>query len=350
MDFAKIRSLLFFALLVLVTIGFFILFRPFFYPIFWAAVIASIFYPLYRRLVKMIKSPALSSTLIMVLVFIIIVIPLTMVGGLVIRESISLYNYFDNNSVQIGQGVQNTLTWLQNHNYAQKLGIDQNVWIQKFSEFTKFISAYIFNSLKDLTQNSITFFVMFVLMFYTLYFFLKDGSKFLKLIMHLCPLGDRYEKILYEKFSSTALATIKSSLLVGAIQGTLGAILFYIVDIPGALIWGLLMTALCVLPIGSGFIWMPAGIILLITGQIWQGLLVLLVGTLVISTIDNLLRPVLIGKETAMHPVLILFSTLGGIAFFGLTGFLIGPIITSLLVAFWGMYDQHYKQELDNNK
>ena len=122
-------------------------------------------------------------------------------------------------------------------------------------------------------------------------------------------------------FTATALATIKGSIVVGGIQGVLSAVLFFLVGLPGAAILGVFTAALCILPIGSGFVWAPAGIILLVTGKIWQGLLVLLFGALVISTIDNLIRPILVGKETQMHPLLVLFSTLGGIMFFGITGF-----------------------------
>ncbi len=349
MDFSKVRSVIFFALLSLVTVGFIMLFKPFFYPIFWAAVIASIFYPLYKRIAKKTKSPRFSAGLILTIVFFIIVIPVTAIGSLVVKESIGLYSSIDENSARIGLNIQSAMSGLQNNQYIKYLQIDDSEWIQKFSEFTKIVSAFIFNSLTEFTQNSVTFLVMFLLMFYTLYFFLIDGARFLKLTMHLCPLGDHYEKILYEKFTFTALATLKSSLLVGAIQGLLGTLLFYFLGVQGAIIWGLLMTALCVLPIGSGFIWGPAGLVLLITGQVWQGIVMLSVGVLIISTIDNLLRPWILGKEASMHPLLVLFSTLGGIIFFGITGFIIGPIITALLVSFWEMYDDYYKRELDHN-
>lgn len=349
MDFSKIRSIIFFALLALVTISCIVLFKPFFYPIFWAAVIASIFYPLYKKFSKYTKMPRFSAALILIIVFFIIVIPVTAIGSLVVKESIGLYSSIDENSARIGSSIQSTLSGFQNNYYIKYLNINDSEWIQKFSEFTKIVSAFIFNSLTEFTQNSVAFLVMFLLMFYTLYFFLVDGARFLKLIMHLCPLGDRYEKILYDKFTFTALATMKSSLLVGVVQGFLGTLLFYFLGVQGAVIWGILMTALCVLPIGSGFIWGPAGIVLLMTGQIWQGVVMLLFGIFIISTIDNLLRPWILGKETSMHPLLVLFSTLGGIIFFGITGFIIGPIITALLVSFWEMYDDYYKRELDHN-
>ncbi|MFA6486067.1 MAG: AI-2E family transporter [Candidatus Magasanikbacteria bacterium] len=349
MDFSKVRSVLFFTLLIVVTIAFLVLFKPFFYPLFWAAVIASIFYPLFQKLKKRLKFPRLSALIIMLLVLVIIVVPVAGVGSLLVKESIGLYNSIDSNSAQINDSIQSTLSWLQNHPYIQKLGINQAEWVQKFSDIARVVSAYIFNGLKDFTQNSVVFLGMLVLMFYALYYFLIDGARFLRLAMHLCPLGDKHEKMLYDKFTATALATIKSSLLVGVIQGFLSTIVFIVAGLQGAVILGVITVALCVLPIGSGFIWGPTGIYLLITGRIWEGLLVLIFGVLVISTIDNLLRPLLVGQQAKIHPLLVLFSTLGGIAFFGITGFLIGPIITALLVSLWEMYDDYYKQDLDRN-
>ena len=185
-------------------------------------------------------------------------------------------------------------------------------------------------------------------MAYTLFYFIRDGEKFLRKIMYLCPLGDNHEVMFYNKFTSTARATLKGSLVIGIVQGLIGGLLFYFVGIKGALIWGLVMMALSIL-IGCYLVWVPAGIIMLLLGNLWQGIAILAVGVLIISTIDNIIRPWLVGKDTQMHPLLVFLSTLGGILVFGLTGFIIGPVITSLLMAFWEMYEHYYKTELDNN-
>jgi len=350
MEFNKIRLGIFFSLLAITSLGFLYLLQPFFYPIFWAAVIASIFYPIYKKIQSKIKKERLSSTIVLFLVILIIILPLTGIASLLVNESFELYNAIDNNKSQINQTIQETITWTNNNPYLERLNIDEAFWIDKFSEATKVVTSYIFTGLKSFTQNSIVFIVMFILMLYSLYFFLKDGEKLLKMVMHLCPLGDDKEKQLYEKFSKTAASTLKGTLVVGSIQGVLGGLMFAIVGIQSAAIWGVLMVALSVLPIGSGLIWFPAGIIMLITGNIWQGLFLIIFGTIVISTIDNFLRPVLIGKEMKLHPMLILFATLGGLIFFGFTGFVIGPIVASLLVTLWEMYNEYYKQDLDNNR
>ena len=185
---------------------------------------------------------------------------------------------------------------------------------------------------------------------YSLYFFFKDGPKILSRIMHLSPLGDQYEKMLYERFTSTARATLKGTFIVGSIQGIIGGILFWLTGVEGALIWGVIMIALSLIPgIGSFLIWMPTGIIMLALGNLWQGLTILLVGAFIISTIDNLIRPPLVGKDIQMHPLIVLFSTLGGIFLFGISGFVIGPVLAALFIAVMSIYEEHYKRELNDN-
>ncbi|PIT87540.1 MAG: hypothetical protein COU31_02265 [Candidatus Magasanikbacteria bacterium CG10_big_fil_rev_8_21_14_0_10_40_10] len=350
MDFAKLRDTLFFGLLVLVTLLFFYLIKPFAMPIFWAAVIASIFYPLYKILKKYLKLERVSIILTMVLVFVIIIIPAVFISSLLIRESINLYTAIDSNRSQIHTNITQTLYWLQNNSLTKDLNFNESFWLDKFSEVTKIVSSYIFTSLRQLTQDSLLFFAMFLITFYTLYYFLRDGEKMLKKLMYLSPLGDKNEEMLYKKFTSTARAAIKGTLIVGLIQGTLGGILFAVAGIQSALIWGVIMVLASIIPaMGTSVVWLPAGIIMIIVGDVWQGILILTFGAIVISTIDNFVRPILIGKDTQMHPLIILFSTLGGIIIFGISGFVIGPIIAALLFSLWEMYSHHYRRELGNN-
>jgi len=346
MKLTKVRIILFFSLLIVATIGFGYVLKPFFYPIFWAAVLASIFYPLYNKLLKKIKYKGLSSVIMIIFVFLIIILPLTGISSLLIKESIDIYTGIDNNRSEITQSMQKTFDWAKNNSLLQKINIDESFWIDKVSESAKALTAFIFTSVKNFTQNSVIFVFMFALMLYSLYYFFKDGKNFLETTMHLVPLGNKYEKILYTKFTETAFSALKGTLIIGGIQGLLGGLMFAFLGIQGAAIWGIIMVFLSILPTGPSLVWLPTAIILLINGQIWQGLTLLFFGLLVISVIDNLLRPILVGKETKLHPLLILFSTLGGIILFGFTGFIIGPILAALVVSMWNIYDDHYKEEL----
>ena len=171
----------------------------------------------------------------------------------------------------------------------------------------------------------------------------------LERVMQLSPLGDKYESMLYERFTSTARATLKSTFIIGGIQGFLGGILFWIAGLEGALVWGVIMAVLSIIPaVGPFIVWLPAGIIMLALGNGWEGLAIL-IGGFVISFVDNLLRPPLVGKDTEMHPLVVLFATLGGLLLFDVSGFVIGPILAALFLSVVSIYHYYYRNELQNN-
>lgn len=349
MDFKKVQTLFFFSMIIIFAITVLYIFQPFFYPIFWAAVIAITFYPTYLYLERFIKIPTLSALITLLIVVALVFIPLFVIGILLVNESALLYTKLAESN--LFGSVQNISTHLDQipliGPYLDQAGAQGSSYA---TSAAKNISLFLFNNIKDITQNSIRFILLFFVMIYTLFFFLKDGKRMLSRLMHLCPLGDTYEEMLYERFTSTARATLKGTIIIGIIQGALGGILFALTGIEGALIWGILMILLSLIPgIGSAIIWLPAGIIMLALGNVWQGVTILAVGMFVISLIDNLLRPALVGKDTQMHPVLILFSTLGGIALFGISGFIIGPVLTALFLAVVSIYEHYYKKELQNN-
>lgn len=348
LGFDKMRSAFFFGLIIVLAVAILYIIRPFFYPIFWAAVLAMLFYPVFGWINRFVKMPNLSALLTLILVIVIIFLPLTLISTLLIDESVNLYQmaagWNINGSFQI---LSDKLLQTPLAPFIEKA---QTEWASYAGDAAKSLSLFLFNNIKNITQNSLNFVFMLFIMLYSLFFFLKDGTVILKRLMHLSPLGDEQEKMLYEKFNSAARATLKGTFIVGAIQGTLAGLLFWITGVQGALIWGIVMVACAMIPaIGPSIIWFPAGVIMLLLGNVWQGLLILLVGLLVISTIDNFIRPKLVGNDIQMHPLLVLFSTLGGIMLFGISGFIIGPIVASLFVAIMAIYDHHYRNELQNN-
>ena len=331
----------FFVLLGLVTLLFLYLLKPFFFPLFWAVVIAGIFNPLYRRINRRLNHPSLSTILIFLVIAVIILLPAGVVGTLVFNESRQIYGMLSPDPKKIDMGFQNIIGLIADNPIADLFNIDKAVLIEKAAEVLRSVTNYIFVNLTTLTQNTLGLLVQFAIMFYALFFFVRDGEKFLRTAMRILPLGMGRERLLYNRFVATARSTLKVTLIIGGIQGILGGIVFLITDIEGALIWGLLMIIMAVVPVvGCTIIWGPAGILMLLSGHIWEGILILVTGVLVISTVDNLLRPVLIGKDVEMHPLLIFLSSLGGIILFGFSGFVIGPIITSMLLAIWTMYEE----------
>ena len=193
-----------------------------------------------------------------------------------------------------------------------------------------------------ITQNIFGFFLQFVVMLYCLFFFLRDGKQLIEGIIWVLPIGDEKERALIRRFESVARATVKGSLLVAILQGVIGGLLFWTVGIPAAMLWGVVMIFLSLLPVGSTIVWLPAAVILFFQGEIGRAIAILIVGSLVIGLADNILRPRLVGQDTKMPDYLILISTLGGITWFGLSGFVIGPIIAALFVTVWQMMGKEF--------
>jgi predicted PurR-regulated permease PerM len=346
MDFAKVRNYLVIALLIVVTGLFFWLLQFFAYPIFWAAVIAALFHPVYQRINRIFSHESVSASLSIVCVMVIILVPLSIVGTLVLKESVILYSDL-NNQGNVAGTLATINDTIKHHPLVARLNIDQTFITEKISELTNALLGNVFSTIKFITQNSLEFIGMFVLMLYTLFFFLRDGERLLQKIMRLSPLATRQELSLYRKFTLTASSTIRGMLVIGGIQGLLGGIALAIAGINSSVIWGILIVFTSIIPgVGTALVWIPAAIYLLLIGHIWQGIFVAVFCSLVVGTIDNILRPVLVGKAINIHPLIILLSTLGGIGVFGISGFLIGPIIASLFLAFWEMYEEYYRKEL----
>lgn len=337
----KIPMIIFFGLLGLTSLAFLYLLKPFFTPIFWAAVIAGIFKPLYDRLLQKFQSPNLGASLMLVLVILILLLPAAFIASLLVAESIHLYNSLSADKIATEQKVREFLNTLTNHPYLRQFDVEEQYLVGKFKEVLRSIANYIIVRLTDITQNTVWFLIQFGVMIYALFFFFRDGDRILKFTLKMCFLESGKGRILYENFIGTARATLKATIILGGLQGFSGGIIFYITGIEGAIIWGVLMVALAILPgIGCSIIWAPASVIMLLGGHIWEGVAILTFGVLVISLADNLLRPVLIGNDVELHPLLIFLSTLGGLFVFGLSGFVMGPIIASLFLAIWDIYDK----------
>jgi predicted PurR-regulated permease PerM len=231
--------------------------------------------------------------------------------------------------------------------YLRRFSIDATVVTNAMTNTAKAIAGFIFENIRDLTQNTVIFAAQFVIMLYTLFFFIRDGHLFLQFLFRLFPLGRDRGMTLSKSFSVTTRATLKVTLIIGGLQGLLGGLLFFFLGIKGALTWGVVMIFSSIIPgVGCSIVWIPAAIIMIILGHFWKGILIFAFGALVISMVDNFLRPLLLGHDEQMHPLLNFLSTLGGIMFFGLSGFVLGPVVSSLLLAFWKIYDEVYQNDV----
>jgi len=188
-------------------------------------------------------------------------------------------------------------------------------------------------------QGTFEFVVSFFIMLYLLFFFLRDGAELARKVRTAVPLEEGHKRRLQLKFNRVVRATVKGNLVVAVTQGALGGAIFWFLDIPSALLWAVLMGFLSLLPaVGAGIVWAPVAVYFLLSGMIWQGVVLGLFGVFVIGLVDNVLRPILVGKDTKMPDYMILISTLGGLAVFGLNGFVIGPLIAALFMSSWALF------------
>jgi predicted PurR-regulated permease PerM len=187
-------------------------------------------------------------------------------------------------------------------------------------------------------------------MLYLLFFFFRDGAKLSSIIMHHIPLGAGYETRLMERFSQTAQAVVKGTLAIAVLQGIIGGILFLSVGISNPVLWGVAMAVLSVVPLfGTALIWVPAALAMIFTGSLVSGIIIILVGAFVISVVDEFLRPILVGRGTKMPDALVLLAIIGGLATFGVSGFIIGPIIAALFLSLWSFFEERYRTDLLKN-
>ena len=348
MQFKNYNVYFFFAALIGISVLAYFVVKPFVVSFLIAAILAHLFAPMYNFLLKGVKRKGVSSFFSCLLIALLIVIPILVVLTLVVNEIQGILDKFSLNPDVVKNSIFVLGENLKSIPFLGQFDLEKNLNQESITLGIKSLSQ---NSLSILqgTYNGVAHFafVTFV-MFFSLFYLFIDGKSLVKKIMQLSPLRDKYEKVLISKFNSITRATIKGTTIIAIIQGLLGGILFFATGVPSPVILGILMTISSVIPsFGSGLVWLPVGILMLVFGYFPQGIIILLFGGLVISMIDNFIRPKLVGRDTQMHPLMILFSTLGGIALFGISGFIVGPVIMSLFVAFWDIYALEFKAQLE---
>lgn len=328
--------------LSIVTLAFFWILLPFYGAIFWGFILAVLFMPLNDYFLrKMPGKKNLSALLTLAICLLIVIIPLIIVAGSLVEESTHLYQKILTQRIDSDASFQHFVNQLPDWaiDLLTHSGISTFAELQK--EATRiFLLAgqYLGTRIFIIGQNVLDFTVAFFIMLYLLFFLLRDGRDLSTSIKNKIPLDDNQKTTLSTKFMGVIRATIKGNLVVALVQGGLGGLIFWFLGIEAALLWGAIMSVLSLLPAGSGVVWAPVAIYFLLTGSILKGIILLSFGILVIGLVDNFLRPLLVGKDTQMPDYLVLISTLGGMALFGLNGFVIGPMIAALFLTAWELF------------
>jgi len=306
-------------LLLILLLGFLYVIRMFILPVVLAAVFAGLFFPLFKKIQKLFKGKSsLASLVTCVLLLAGLLAPVYFIADQVAREAIDLYHIAEEKVQEtLALGEEGPLGWV-NENVLSKLpAMEDFDWQTSLTDILKSSGSIIADALKGTSSGTFKFIMDLFIVLFTMFYFFQDGDSLIRRIKQLSPLGHTYEDLLLERFKSVSGATIKGSLLLGLIQGVLGGLILWAFGIPSVLLWSVVMVLLSIVPMLGGWLVMyPAAIVKLAVGDIWQGIAIMLISTLVIGNIDNLLRPRLVGKDAGMHDLMIFFTTLGGIAVF----------------------------------
>jgi predicted PurR-regulated permease PerM len=335
----------FLIVVALTTIAFFWLIADFLMPVFWAAVLATVFFPIQRRYVtKLGGRRTLAAVATILTIVALVVLPLTLVGVAVTREAIQLADQVKSGEIDVRAPVRYVQRFMPIlTDFLDRFGLDVEALMQRLSTSALSVSQVIAAALLGFGQDILRITALFFVMLYILFFFLRDGRELVHTLIRVLPLGDARERRLLAKFRDVSLATIKGTLVVGVVQGAIGGILFWVLGVPAPVFWGAVMAIFSVLPaVGPGLVWGPAAIVFLALGAFVKAIVLVVGGVVVIGLVDNVLRPVLVGRETQMPDYLVLIATLGGIALFGVSGFVIGPVIAAFFLVVWEMFaDEH---------
>ena len=341
----------FILLLVLVTIAFFWILLPFYGAVFWAMVLAVVFSPLQERLLRRLGGRGnLAALLTLIICLLVAILPVIFITSAVVAEGTALYQKLESGELDAGAYVTSGIRMLPPSIQDQlaRVGISNLDGLrEQISKGAMAGSQYLATKVFAIGQGTFEFFVSFFVMLYLLFFLLRDGKELVHRIRSAIPLAGNTKRRLQIKFTRVVRATVKGNVVVAAVQGALGGFIFWTLGIYSPLLWGVLMAFLSLLPAaGAGIIWAPVAIYLMLSGSLAQGIILTAFGVLVIGLVDNILRPILVGKDTRMPDYLILISTLGGLALLGLNGFVIGPLVAALFVASWNLFGAKKKVRL----
>jgi len=311
----------------------------------WAIFIAIVFAPLQRRLLAALRGrSSLAALLTLSLIVLIVILPLAMLVASVLQEATALYTRARAGELQLAQYAERALAALPGwaRGLLERFGMGDIPALQaRMLALLSQSSQRITTGLVGFGQGTLDFLVSFFIMLYVLFFLLRDGAGLAGAIARKVPLQERHTRRLFTQFAVVVRATVKGNVVVALIQGALGGLAFWVLGLSGALLWATLMAILSLLPaVGAALVWGPVALYYLVTGALPQAIGLALWGVLVIGLVDNLLRPLLVGKDTAMPDYLVLVTTVGGIAVFGINGFVIGPLVAAMFLLAWDLLAQ----------
>ena len=327
-------------LIVAISAAFAWILLPLYGAILWAVIAAILFAPLYRRLSAALgRRPTLAALATVAIIVVMVILPLTLITASLVQEATGVYDRVRSGELSPTRYFQQVFDSLP----AWAAGLLERFGLANLGAVQERLSDEVMRGSQALAtrainigQSTFDFIVNLFVMLYLLFFLLRDGDGLFRRIRDAIPLRPEQRRNLAERFATVIRATVKGNIVVALVQGALGGMILWLLGIGAPVLWGAVMALLSLLPaVGAAIVWLPVGVYLLVTGAVWKGMVLIAFGMLVIGLIDNILRPILVGKDTQMPDYLVLLSTLGGIAVFGINGFVLGPVIAALFITIW---------------
>lgn len=338
-DLLERRSFL--ILLGLISLLFALVLRPFWSAIFWAMVVTVLFAPMQVRLLPRLGHRRTLTALITLLTLsVIVIIPVLALLSAFIQQGAAFYAMIESRQIEPAQFIDqvvNAVPFVPA--LMERTGVDTDSIRAYLASSATGISEIIAQQALAIGRNTVNFTVKLVLMLYLTFFLLRDGDRLLALMDAAVPLSETRKQLLFRKFVEVTRATVKGNLLVAMVQGALGGLIFWLLDIPAPILWAVVMAFLSMIPaVGAALVWAPVALYLYATGAWFDASVLVAYGALIIGLADNVLRPILVGRDTKLPDYIVLFSTMGGIALLGINGFVIGPLIAAVFLAFWNIF------------
>jgi predicted PurR-regulated permease PerM len=330
-----------FAVVVIgVTLAFFYLLGPYSGAILWAFVGAVLFEPMtHRAALRLGGRRTLAAAISMLVLLAGIVVPAIAIGIQLAQEVVKLYTQIESGQIDVNSMLHDMRSSLpESWNRAVA-----SYRLDDLSTLREMLGSSVTSGIQSITariisfgSSAVGFFAALGVMLYLLFFLLRDGRTYGAMVREALPLKPDLRDELIEHFLLVIRATMKGTVVVAIVQGLLGGIVFSLLGIPAAVLWGVLMGFFSLIPaLGTAIVWVPVAGYLLATGAVWQGVAMILCGVFIIGLVDNLLRPILVGRDTRLPDFVVLIATLAGLELFGLTGFVVGPVIAALFLTVW---------------
>ncbi len=344
----RLRQAFLLLLVAGISVAFVAMIRAFVVTILLAAIFTGLSYPVYQWLLARFRGrQGLAAVATLVLLLALVIAPLLGVLGAGANEALRVTETIRPRLQQLVDQPGEFNSRLRTLPGYELVEPYRAQILTKAGELVGSTSAFLFAVLSATTRATAVFIFHFFVLLYTMFYFLTGGSRLLRIVLAYLPLTEADKQRMLEKFVSVTRATLKGTILIGIAQGGLGGLAFWAVGLDGAIFWGTVMTVLSIIPgIGSALVWVPASIVLVTTGELWRGIALVAFCGLVVGSVDNVLRPRLVGRDTQMHDLLIFFSTLGGLLLFGAPGFILGPILAALFVTAWEMFGTAFRTSL----